>query len=145
MWRGGGRGWEWRGKGLKFVKRDLILGRFFTISAKGDNFCDLLILFTLNNIFFEQLVDRICPTELQLKNAYSSDIEAPLLDLNLCISNGIVSTKIYDKQDGFDFDTVNFPFLDGAVPRRTSYRVCISQLIRFTTASLSLNDFNRCN
>ena len=133
------------GGGLKFVKGYLILGRFFTISAIRDNFCDLLILFTLNNFYFEQMVDRICPTELQLNNAYSSDTEVPFLDLNLCISNGIVSTKIYDKQDGFDFDTVNFPFLDGDVPRRTSYRVCIPQLIRFTTASLSLNDFNCCN
>ena len=30
-----------------------------------------------------------------------------------------------------DFDIVNFPFLDGDVPRRTSYGVYISQLIRF--------------
>ena len=41
------------------------------------------------------------------------------MDLNLCISNGRVSTKIYDKRDDFDFDIVNFPFLDGDVPRRT--------------------------
>ena len=27
-----------------------------------------------------------------------------------------VSTKIYDKRDDFDFDIVNFPFLDGDVP-----------------------------
>ena len=33
----------------------------------------------------------------------------------------VVSTKIYDKRDDFDFDIVNFPFLDGDVPRRTSY------------------------
>ena len=31
----------------------------------------------------------------------------------------------------FDFDIVNFPFLDGDVPRRPSYGVYISQLIRF--------------
>ena len=30
-----------------------------------------------------------------------------------------------------DFDIANFPFLDGDVPRRTSYGVYISQLIRF--------------
>ena len=47
------------------------------------------------------------------------------MDLNLCISNGTVSTKIYDKRDNFDFDIVNFPFLDGDVPRRTSYGVYI--------------------
>ena len=75
------------------------------------------------------MVDRIYPTELQLNRANSSDTEAPFLDLNLCISNGTVSTKIYDKRDDFDFDIVNFPFLDGDVPRRTSYGVYISQLI----------------
>ena len=67
------------------------------------------------------------------------------MDLNLCISNGTVSTKIYDKRDDFDFDRVNFPFLDGDVPRRTSYGVYISQLIRFAGASSNLNDFNYRN
>ena len=62
------------------------------------------------------------------------------MDLNLCISNGTVSTKIYNKRDDFDFNIVNFPFLD--VPRRTSYGVYISQFIRFARASSNLGDFN---
>ena len=37
--------------------------------------------------------------------------------------DGFVKTKIYDKRDGFDFDIVNFPFLDGDVPRSASYGV----------------------
>ena len=88
-------------------------------------------LLNIDNIYFDEMVDRIYPTELQLNRAKSSDTEAPFLDLNLCISNGTVSTKIYDKRDDFDFDIVSFPFLDGDVPRRTSYGVYISQLIRF--------------
>ena len=48
------------------------------------------------------------------------------MDLHLSISNGFVSSKIYDKRDDFDFDIVNFPFLDGDVPRRPSYGVYIS-------------------
>ena len=67
------------------------------------------------------------------------------MDFNLCISNGTVSTKIYDKQDDFDFDIVNFPFLDGNVPRRTSYGVYISQLIGLARASSNLSDFNYRN
>ena len=47
----------------------------------------------------------------------------------------LFSTKIYDKRDDFDFEIVNFPFLDGDVPRPTSYGVYISQLIRFARAS----------
>ena len=50
--------------------------------------------------------------------------------MHLSISNDIVCTKIYDKRDDFDFEIVNFPFLDGDVPRSTSYGVYISQLIR---------------
>ena len=102
-------------------------------------------LLNIDNINFDQMVDRIYPTELQLNKANSSDTEAPFLDLNLCISNGIVSTKIYDKWDDFDFDIVNFPFLDGDVPQGTSYGVYISQLIRFARASSNLSDFNCLN
>ena len=58
-----------------------------------------------------------------------SDSEASFLDLHLSISDGFVKTKICDKQDDFDFDIVNFPFLDGDVPRSASYVVYISQLI----------------
>ena len=61
--------------------------------------------------------------------------------MNLCISNCTVSTKIYDKRDGFDFDIVNFPFLDGDISRRTSFRVYIPNFIRFARASSNLNDF----
>ena len=51
----------------------------------------------------------------------------------------------YDKRDDFDFDIVNFPFLDGDVPRSTSYGVYISQLIRFARVSSHLVDFNARN
>ena len=61
--------------------------------------------------------------------------------LHLSISNGIVSFKIYDKRDDFDFEIVNFPFLDGDVPRSTSNGVYISQLIWFARVSSHVADF----
>ena len=45
--------------------------------------------------------------------------------MNLSITNGIVSSKIYDKQDDFNFEIVNFPFFDGDDPRSPSYGVYI--------------------
>ena len=69
----------------------------------------------------------------------------PFLDLNLSIHNDTVFTKIYDKRDDFDFDIVNFPFLDDDVPRRPSYGVYISQLILFARASSHVTDFNNRN
>ena len=102
-------------------------------------------LLNIDNIYFEQMVHRIYPAELQLNKANASDNEAAFLDLNLSIHNDTVSTKIYDKRDDFDFDIVNFPFLDGDVPRRPSYGVYISQLIRFARASSHVDDFNNRN
>ena len=61
------------------------------------------------------------------------------------ISNDIVFTKIYDKRDDFDFEVVNFPFLDGGVPRFTSYGVYISQLTQFARASSHVAGFNTRN
>ena len=72
------------------------------------------------------MVNQIYPAELKLNKANTSDTEAPFLDLRIYISNGYVSSKINDKRDDFDFDIVNFPFLDGDVPRRLSYGVYIS-------------------
>ena len=85
---------------------------------------------------------RIYPPELQLNKANTSDTEAPFLYLHLPISIWFVSSKIYDKGDNFDFDIVNFPFLDGDVPRSISYGVYISQLIRFARVSSHVADFN---
>ena len=82
------------------------------------------------------MVHRIYPAELQLNKANASDTEAAFLDLNLSIHNDIVSTKIYDKRDDFNFDIVNFPFLDGDVPQRPSYGVFISQLLRMLLTSI---------
>ena len=50
-----------------------------------------------------------------------TDTEIPFL----AFANGFVSSKLYDKRDDFNFEIVNFPFLDGDVPRRTSYGVYI--------------------
>ena len=40
---------------------------------------------------------------------------------------------------------MNFPFLDGDVPRSASYGVYISQLIRFARVSSHVGDFNSHN
>ena len=91
------------------------------------------------------MVGQIYPTELQLDKPNSSDTEAPFLDLNLSITNGIVFSKIYDKRDDFNFEIVNSSFLDGDVPRSPSYCVHISQLIRFARVCSYIDDFNNIN
>ena len=36
------------------------------------------------------------------------DTKSPFLDLDLFITNGIVSTKMYNKRDDFNFEVVHF-------------------------------------
>ena len=116
--------------------------RDFMLSLSEDNQYDVIEAFNstsryladllnIDNNFFDSMVNRIYPSQLQLNKANVSDAEASFLDLHLSISDGFVKTKIYDKRDNFDFDIVNFPFLEGNVPRSASYGVYISKLIRF--------------
>ena len=130
--------------------------RDFMMSISDDKQADVIDAFNttsrylddilnINNVYFENMVSQIYASELQLNKASASDTEAAFLDLRLSVSNDIVSTKIYDKRGGFGFGVVNFPFLDGDVPRSTSYGVYISQLIRFAGASGCVTDFNTPN
>ena len=133
-------------KFFKFMKSLTKEKRYDLIDAFNSTSRYLYDLLNIDNIHFEHMVHRIYPAELQLNKAYASDTEAAFLDLNLSIHNDIVSTKLYDKRDDFNFDIVIFPFLDGDVPRRPSYGVYISQLIRFARASSHVTtDFNNRN
>ena len=78
--------------------------RDFMLSLSDDNQADIIEAFNsasrylddllnIDNPYFEQMVGQIYPPELKLNKANSSDTEAPFLNLNLSITNGIVSSK----------------------------------------------------
>ena len=69
-------------------------------------------ILNINNVYFDNMVSQIYRSELQLNKVNTSDTEEAFFRL-ACVYNVIVSTKIYDKHDDFDFEIVNFPFLDG--------------------------------
>ena len=130
--------------------------RDFMMSLSDDKKADVIDAFyatsrylddilNINNIYFDNGVSQIDPSKLQLKKANNSDTEATCLDLHLSISNDIVSTKIYDKRDDFDFEIDNFPFLEGDVPRSTSYEsiflnslVLLEHLALLLTSTLAI-------
>ena len=101
-------------------------------------------IISIDNVYFDNMVSQIYPSELQLNKANTYDNEAAFLDLHLSTSNDVVSTKIYYKRDTVDFEILNFPFFDGDVPPSTSYKVYISQLIYFR-ASSHVAEFNTRN
>ena len=87
-------------------------------------------ILNIDNPYFDGMVGLNYPSELQLNKANASDTEAPFLDLHLCISNGFVSSKIYDKRDDFCFDIVSFLTWVGTVP------VLPLRCLHFTTYSI---------
>ena len=68
------------------------------------------------------------------------------MDFYLSMSDKMVLSRLkFMINDDFDKDIVNFPFLDGDVPRSTSYAVYISQLICFARMTSHVNDLNTRN
>ena len=127
----------------------------FMTSLSNDNLADIIEAFNstsrylddllnIDNPYLEGMVNQIYPPEVKLNKANTSDTEAPFWDLHLSFSNGFVSSKI-DERDEFDFDIVNFPFLDGDVLRRPSYGGHSSQLLRFSRVCSHVEDFNARN
>ena len=54
---------------------------------------------------------------------------------------GRLKTKLYDKRDDFNFPIVNFPFICSNILAAPAYGVYISQLIRYSRACGSYQDF----
>lgn len=130
--------------------------RDFMLSLAPDNQSDIIEafnntsrylddIFNINNPFFPNFIHQIYPSELTLNKANQSDVRSSFLDLDLHLEKGRIISKIYDKRDDFNFETVNYPHLDGDVPRSTSYGVYASQLLRFARACSRVEDFNSRN
>jgi hypothetical protein len=97
---------------------------------------------SLNNSRFGDFVGRIYPIELEIKDATDTDRSASYLDLHLEIdSESRLRTKLYDKRDYFNFPIVNFPFICSNIPTAPGYGVYLSQMIRYSRACGSYQDF----
>ena len=76
---------------------------------------DDLIVF--NNKKFLDYLKEIYPFQLTVEKADKSDHLVDYLDLTFIIDNGgKLSTRLYDKDDDFDFHIVNFLFLSSNIP-----------------------------
>ena len=69
-------------------------------------------------------------------------MSAPYLDLHFEIdSEGRLRTKLYHNRDDFNFPIVNFPFICSNITAAPVYGVYISELIRYSRACGSYQDF----
>ena len=97
---------------------------------------------SLNNSRFGDFVDRIYPIEFEIKNTTDTDRSASYIDLHFEIdSSGRLRRKLYDKRDDFNVPIVNFPFICSNFSTAPAYGVYISQMIRYSGACCSYQDF----
>ena len=128
---------------LHFVSfRQLSNWHYWIFNSTSRYLDDLL---KIVNPCFGQMVGQIYPAGLRLNGTKSSGAGAPFLDLNLSITNGVLSSNIYGKRGDFTFEIVNFPFLEGDVPRSPSCGVYVSQLFRFARVFSNVDDVNNRN
>ena len=78
--------------------------RDFMMSLSDDKQADVIDAFNttsrylddilnINNVYLDNIISQICPLELQLNKANTSDTEAEFLDLHLSVSNDMLPLK----------------------------------------------------
>ena len=110
--------------------------------SKCSRYIDDVIFFNSGDTF-ETIKADIYPNELILNKENEFNNRATFLDIDIMITDKIFSTRLYDKRNDFNFQIVNFPFLCGNIPKRQSYGVFTSQLIRFSRVCSKYEDFSK--
>ena len=108
--------------------------------SKCSRYIDDIIFFNSGNLF-DAIKTDIYPEELILNKENDSDNRASFLDIQIDVTDKTFVTKLYDKRTDFRFHIVNFPFLCGNIPKKQSYGVFTSQLIRYSRVCVKYEDF----
>ena len=104
---------------------------------KEDRLCLSLLFFT-----FCDFVDRIYHIEFDIQYTTDTNSAASYIDVHITIeSQGQLRTNLYDKRNDFNFPVVYFPFICSNISAAPAYGVYISQLIRYSRACGSYQDF----
>ena len=108
--------------------------------SKGFRYIDDIVFFN-SETQFEAEKGNIYPQELTLNKENNLNQKASFLDIDIEITDKKFVTSLYDKRKDFNFQIVNYPFLCGNVPKRPSYGVFLSQVIRFSRVCIKYQCF----
>ena len=125
---------------FKYIKdlseRDLLTARKFSFSFRYID--DLL---SANFPEFHQHLPNIYPAELVLNKSNQSNTNVDYLDIKITSENNTLSFSLFDKRDNFNFDIVNFPYLDSCIPRKPALGIFYGQMIRIARICSKYEDF----
>ena len=97
-------------------------------------------IININNPHFKELLSSLYPAELVL-NLTSDPEKASYLDLFFRKHDDQYRISLYDKRDDYNFEIVNFPWMDSNIPESPTYGIYISRLIAFARACDFYQDF----
>src|SRR5579862_267271 len=117
---------------LRFMKNQLKAKNYkiLYLFNRSCRYIDDLLLANNDNKM-DKYKNLIYPSELILTSEDKNNQTVHYLDFTLSIQNKLLDYKIYDKRDNFNFPIINFPHLDGNIPKGHSYGVFTSQLVRY--------------
>ena len=93
---------------------------------------------------FRQHLASIYPPELVVNSSSNDTTSLNYLDINItCDDHSNLLFSVYDKRDYFNFDIINFPYLDSCIPRKPALGIFLSQLIRYARICSSFEDYCR--
>ena len=98
-------------------------------------------LFSADFRGFSNHLNRIYPQALELTKSNSSDTVVDYLDITITSQNNVLFFNLYDKRDAFNFEVVNFPYLDSCIPRKPALGIYFGQLIRIARICTKFEDF----
>ena len=108
--------------------------------SRNSRYVDDLI--TLNYTNFGKLYSEIYPVGLLMERSGDNNRVINYLDLNITFDErGTPITKLYNKQDSFNFAVVRYPFPSGNMPRLVGHNVFYGQVLRFTALCSEKFDF----
>ena len=110
----------------KLSKQDITLARKFNLCSR---YIDDLFVGNFPN--FQEHIYNIYPRELAINLASNNTRDIAYLDLRIKIEDASLDFSIYDKRDDFNFEIINFPYIESCIPRKSALGVFYSQLIRY--------------
>ena len=90
---------------------------------------------------FLEISSNIYPPSLSLTQENDDSVVADVLDMNVKIVDGSITTKVYCKADTFPFQVISLPYLESNLDKGVCYRVFYGQMVRFQRLCTNREDF----
>ena len=96
---------------------------------------------TINVDDFLDISANIYPLSLSLTQENNDRSMANVLDMNVKLEDGSITTRVYCKADSFPFRVISLPYLESNLDKGVCYRVFYGQMVRFQRLCTFREDF----